>query len=709
MTYATENLKDAVPHDMLVILKPKIRITNWINFTGPEYYCDFPFGKVTGVTQDGVALTEVFSEPSLTAGTYYFDEANKQLYMVRTGLGNPATTGWQVVHFELYLATKDQYWYRDPLDNTSAQVLFHGIISESPSLSRSAADGIFGFSPIETTSISCKNDRDFWQEMSHGISFNKAEAIIYHVAGNFKIENITKLFTGLCGNLDLDDDEARIQIYDKAYSFDLEMDNGASQDTYSASTITDDNKPDPTFAGRAIRSVYGGQSGVRGVCMDYSIDSPTVTQNRKWAFQTSEYGTGGWSGSCTQNSGTQLTVSVANAIRFEYLRQRFGKLYIRVGTTGPAFITTEVTFVNTTTGECAVTLFAYTLTGTFFVSSYQNVYLLKDGVRYRLSEQSGYYSTDSALDDDTHGIIILDDIETTYSIASPINPQDDYVVADIIGAFIEPTINGSTFGYFDNPITILYHILTTRMGMLESEIDTAAFLALASSITIRVDIAIPESEFGDFPTYQEVITRILTTCFLRSYINSDGKYTINEVGLAATPDIELDENDFDQLAFSYSFDNVKGVYLYSSKIEHKIYTASGSVLYNGPYSETTDELRFEQASDYDGHEYLHEDFRRSEIQVYFRSGVTAADYAAKFAQILGERKGTVSLFIKVGGHGLELGDTVQISSSKLPGFAYDLSTQRTRSFIIESIRKQLNGVYVTLNDQKGIEDNPGSW
>jgi hypothetical protein len=56
----------------------------------------------------------------------------------------------------------------------------------------------------------------------------------------------------------------------------------------------------------------------------------------------------------------------------------------------------------------------------------------------------------------------------------------------------------------------------------------------------------------------------------------------------------------------------------------------------------------------------------------------------------------------------ELGNTIEISRDRLPGFPHVRGTDRTRALGVVSTSKALTQINIELDDQKGIEDAP-SW
>lgn len=718
MTWTAQIVKDTVAKHHLIVAKPKKRVEGFEVYSGSVYRVAFAFGKVLAAEVNGTALTEGTSV-ALAAGQFYWD--GSYLYVRKSDSSAVATANWVVAQFELYLSTKEQMFHRIPTDSTSEQVQFRGVITQAPVVDVSSGDNLFGFSPIASTSVVCAMDAEYLQELLHGTTFTQCEINIFHVAGKFAVANVQKIMSGVGGTHDHSDTNFSLNIMDRSYKLDVESSNGSYDSRFSTSTRTGDSLPDPVYQNRPIRSVYGIQKSVRGVCMDYKDESPANTDNRRWAFMTNGFGVGSFTITVTAYSTDSIfNVSVADAKKLKtYLDLGFFKVY------GHSLLR-DVNSVDTTTGE--ITL-ASGMTGVGVSSSiavipFANAYLISQGNWYKLNY--GTHFTTTNLNDDTFGMELLTTVESGYGI-SVLNPSTDYVIADMMGAQIAPTFGGNPIstavGAVANPIVVLYHILKDRVGLEESEIDGDAFIDLAAEVTDQIAMAIPLSEADDFEDWKTIIARLLTTGFLKAFYDEEGRYTIKRVGPIGAVDATLTDDDIQgELKFEYSFDDICAVRAINGPAEYYLLREKTAILGGATsgkasfYASARQYYYFWRAN---SELYLYQTGRIRDVETYFYFNQTLFDlygdgqfdYANKLAYIMGERRGRVSLYAKSGAWSLNLGDAVAIERKKLPGFAYDEDTNRTRNFIVCEIRKELNGVALVLDDQKGIEDadDAGDW
>lgn len=727
MSYSTEVVKQNVERDMLVLMRPRRRVTSWTLHSGSVYYNDFSFGYVTGVKVDGAALT-AGSSASLSAGQYYYDFDAARLY-IRKSSGTPSGTDWIISTFELYVATKEFNWHRNPLDDTTPQVLWRGLISDSPEISRSADELVLGFLPIASTSVKLSNEAEYLQEMIDESSFNLAECVVYRMAGDeLDVDNFDKLFTGVCDEPEFDDKSVSINILDKSYNLDAPIDNGSSDTLLPDTAGTDGSGVDQAYAGAAIRQLYGRWQGVRFICVDAEIDAPTTSHNRDWMAMTQEHGASHFDATITSvvsNFVKQVSTNDAQLIAEMWA---MGFSFCALGSsirqiTGVNVSTGNITIDASFVGGATLTILPFNCDaftrGIYLIRDSITFYKLAFGTQWSIAGVGGYGG---------YGVILNSGIEADFGLASNLNPQTDTVVADAAGALILPTINGSVVRSPYNPVVILYWILTEVLGLSSDEIDEATFASLAATSRCRAGLSLPDDVNGEFPTHKDVIQRLLVSDFLQAFFDQDGKFTIRRIEPMGAADLSVTDVEINDVKFDYSYKDLGSVKcqngpreLYVIRSKADIVAASSS----GPCTLNTNTLQFDQSSEYDANTYLHQNDRVRTIPTAFVEAplgfaaaitwtgkpdlLTAAEYAERMAQVLGERQLRASCFIKVGAESLDVGSVINITRTRMPGFAFDGTTEHSKDFRVIEIKKSRSGVRVVLSDQKGIEDNTGDW
>lgn len=154
------------------------RLQGWDLYSGFVYIIDFDYSpKITSITQDGVALTEQASV-SLSSGQWYFDRANRKLYLRASDDGNP-DADYISVTFTLFFSNVgislpndlstgfDVYW----------EPLLIGTSSFKSSVDNSATQ--LGLAIEGSGTISLLNDTDYWSAIYDKHRFENQDVSVY--------------------------------------------------------------------------------------------------------------------------------------------------------------------------------------------------------------------------------------------------------------------------------------------------------------------------------------------------------------------------------------------------------------------------------------------------------------------------------------------------------------------------------------------------
>lgn len=731
MSYTTENAKDNVARDMMIVLRPRYRITSWTLYSGSVYYAPWTYGYVTSLYETDTAMTSQTST-SLSATQYYYDHSAQRIYMRMTDSAAPASTDFLIVTFEMHLATKECYWHRVPTDDSTTEVFWRGILTQTPTVSRNASDIIFGFIPTSVTGLSCVNEPTYFQKIIHDLSFNTADALVYHVAGDIETANIQQIFGGYCGDYSFNDKELNVTLLDKGYRMNEKWSNGTDGRDYYQSAGSNVVQPDRIRT--TIKSCFGSDindaSQVLGVNVDFDDSSPTTSENRDWAFTTRQSAESGMDiPIVTVNTATNFTVSTTNAKKLVV-----GDFVRRTG----AGYTAQITSVNTSSGVVVFDNAPDTTGSLFRVTGAYNAKLVQSDVVYSLLYERDY--TDSSYVDILCWGIQLRTTAEANAGAATIDPNNgDYIVAEIRGQTIAPTSGGSPFYTgihpHSNPIVILYHILKDRMGFAESDIDLATFASFSTDLRLKgnfrpiVSLTSPDTIGDDFSNYGDVIALILASCFCRLFINNEGKFTLSAIEAFDSADKTISDDDLISVNYEYGYGNTGKINVFSRPIETSTAFDKGTQGAILPISEAV-KYPYDLVN-YDVNKYLHKSEFRREVNIRLAGAIDSTkttlngadeyDFSAtysenasdcwkrKFKHLVGERKSILKCQVKSGAHGLDIGSFVTVTRSRQPGFDYDESTTNSRNYVVIEITKGLGGVDMVLDDQKGVEDNTGDW
>lgn len=707
MSFSSNIQLDRQEAHVFVRVSPRIRVENWTLFSGSVYRTAFTFGPVTSVDVNNVALTEGAST-ALSAGQFYHDVDNGYLYIRKTA-GTPVSTDWVVATFELYFSTVEAIWYRTPTDNTTQQVLWRGILTRTPEVNQSSDLIAFGFFPITSSDIGCLYDRAYLQELLYASSFHRAEAEVWKLVGDLDTANIQADFSGVAGNYAATETEFSLSILDKTDVFDEKL----NCQIFDSNVFTN---LDPDFDGAPIQTIYGMVQYLKAVNVDITTNSPTTSNNRYWAFCDNIYGNANLDVTITSvNTNSQVFVATADAVKLQARMTKTGSAKIWVHS-GGAYTSnqTEISSINTSTGFIIFTSSAPSLAGwTISMPQFIDLQLVRDGaIRYDLKHGRDYQEL--TIGGTIRGILLSSSTEATLGI-TVIDPSRDKIVATkAVGYSTLSTLGGSSFGsstgnYCNQAVAILYHLLKDRLGFSESEIDTAQFTAMLTANSQEVGFAVPQSKSDDIPTYKEVITRLLTTLLVKAYFDADGALVIEQMTEAGAAVVELDDEDIMSGSFKceFSYDDLSAVDLTYAVWEAELRSPKAAIL--GGTTNTNFKLIENSAQTEtltaDAYMYLHKGTRSISVESYSN----AEPFRSRIKQLVGERKGQITLITSLKLSDAALNDAVSITRTKLPGSVFDGVTASTRTASIMEIKKQQGKIVVVLDDQKAISDNAGSW
>lgn len=694
MAYAQLIESEGIRSQFLAVLEPRRRVTTWTNPSGSIYTSTFSLGQVVSVEDDGALLTEAASA-SVSAGQFYFDPETSLLTLRLADSSDPDNS-FMVVTYEIYVGTVDIHTYRVPTDDTTREVYFEPLIRKSPQFKATLSDSLFGFLPSQSSTITLSNSTDhILEEHLRESSFNRARISIYHTLDDFSAANTKKIFNGTMGDVTYGEFDVTISVFDRIDQFSEEF----RQTGTSFFSESDFPSIDPNFIGRPIRRVYGVVDGFIPVNIDYNATSPTTSDNRDWVVQAEQ-----------SNKGTiQSTVpaSPTSTTTRTYLASANG---FRVGDTCRIDKTTDesiiVTAVNKTGShyiEHAALSSGAAASGDIVIRPFVGrIDIDQDGTRYTALYVRDYVVGDFA--ENTTGFQFLSGLESNLGMSRTLSPSD-IVSCRVYGQQASLTIgstavtNDAEAGVMANIVAVLYQLLVTYVGVPTSDINTTNFEAALSTITDAVGFAIPSKARSNFPKMKELIADLLSTGLIRLYLDSDLKWSVEAIGPLGADDytVENDEILEGSLRYRFSYKDV----LSEVNVEYGA-REIGAII--GTQDTVTTLTGQSQVG-----AYLHKQRKTQTFpSVHFKAS-EAQTLLDRLLYIFGDQRGELSITSKNRFLVLTLDGVLGLNREKLPGFSFVSGTTRSRSFKTLETARSLDQVQITLDDQKGIEDNSASW
>ncbi len=700
MSYASLLALESTNAQMLAVIKPYIIHDTWTVESGSVYVASSTYPTVISVTENGTSLTEAASSV-LSAGEWYY-EPESQLVYIRTSTSAAPSNFTIVLQFEVYFGTYDAHWHRVPTDNTTATVYYEPLIMQSPEINQGGADTVGGFLPTKASVLKLSNATHYFETLLYDVSFHKAPIDLYHWLDDsgqdeLSTSNIKKVFTGYCGSIAMTGIDVDIQVLDSTDVFLEEWRNPTGSSFFSTTTFA---SLDVNQIGKPIKYVYGMVDGLVPTNIDSVKTNPTTSDNREWVAC---HGTKASMGSVsTTVTGASSTTTRTYVVTTNGLNVGDSVKMHHIGPGHEHYVT--ITAINRTSHyfDHEAIHSAMNASDPVTRECIGNVIIVQNGQAYRAQYDRDYTVTNFS--GTTVGFTFSSSLESNLSMPATLS-ANDRVICRVYGKENDVTLSGSPLGSDDtqtncltDPGVILFDILKRILS--ESEIDLPSISALVTSRSDALGFSIPKSSSSNFPTYKDLIIDISQTCLLRIFPDNDLKWSVSEVGPLTTATEEVLEDQILQGSFRYTFD-------YNEIVSDIIVT------YNR--YELSDEAsasgeKFTQVTyQNDVATYLHRVSRQKTVNSLYFKQDDAVDLSRRLAFMLSDRVGTLFLATKNNAFGAEVGEVAEVSRPSLPGFSWVQDTQTSRDLVIVALDKSLKNVKMTLNDQKGIEDNSGDW
>lgn len=689
MAYASLTSEESINSQYLLVMSPRRVVdTAWVNVSANIYYTSFEYGYVTHCLADGDELTEAAS-PTVALNEWYFDYDTLRLYV--NVAADPS--GFQIIPtYELYFGTFDAHINREPTNSSTEVVYFEPLLTGTPSIISSTSDVVFGFQPTFTAQVSISNTTNYLAKHLYDSSFSRADFKLYHWLGELQNDNIKLVLKGYCNKYVVTNQQVNFALLDATKFFDNEWRHATGSSFYSTSEFPN---IDPNYIGRCIRQVFGVVDGFPAVNITYVIDSPTTSDNRTYSLINDETNLGTLVRSATGGIHTTTRTYVSSTQGFQIGDSVWNKtsntyFYVLAVNAGGGYID------HTTAAPAA------TNADVIERSFVGNVTIVKDGVAYNLFYGRDYIEYTDATNH-VAGFTLDTTVEATFGFAENLSPNDQ-IFARVYGHKNTTTMGGNPFGgdsirtrTLTDSTVILWSMLKDVALIPEAELDGTQFDLLEPS-EFELGFAIPETSFAGFPTTKTLITGICQSALVRLYIDSDLKWTIRNVEPQGAVAKTIADDEI--LVNSYRYD-----FNYSDLIS--------TVLVNYRQRELGPEagmgLPLVESNTNSLTENLHGVKKQKSFDTWLIVASEAQKLARRLAYILGDRSAKLDIKAKYRFFDSEIGDVITVSRDRMPGYEYVRNTLQSRNFTVVESNKSLTEIQLTLDDQKSIQDNEGTW
>ena len=696
MTYASLITDEKVTHRYLIKLSPFRRVTGFALVSGSTYSVSFTLGEVVGVSDEGSALTQAVSS-SLSAGEFYYDTDTSTLFVRLSGGGNP-NSRWVIGNYELTMATFDAHWYRVPTDNTTRTVYWDPGVIDEPKITRNLSDTLAGYVPVQSTSMRINNAEHFLEQHLIGSSFYRSTVEVWHWIGELETTNIKKILLGFTEGVSYSDSTVTFKLKDQFDLFTPEYRHLTGDQQFTVATFP---SLDTAYIGRPIRKVYGMVDGFQPVNVDYVSESPTTSDNRDWVCVNGQL--------FMDEKAPTVPASPASTTTRTYVSSASG---LNLGDTvildGASDYYREVTAVFRGVNpyiEHAATGGALTTGDTVRRGFVGHVKIIKEGVTYT-ALYGRDYTCNIAMAGTTSGFSFTTSMEANLSIGT-LTPNDR-VLARIYGPANSLTLGGPAYGT-DSAISgnmatapqLILDILKNQCGLSDSDINQSLFTAALTDSPDTLGISIPDNGTNAQPKLKDLLIKYLRSGLLRLSIDADRKFYLKAIKPYVSDDNEIDSTNIVDGSFSWDIDYTDLASLVVVEYAEQ----------EGSYSATATQQRDVKTASAtsDSASYLHRAKKTTKLETNLVDDTEAQAYADRMSFNFGSHESKVRLKARSAYFETLIGDVLTMGRVSMPGVGTDPETYQTATIVVQGTSRDIESIELTGTDQKGIQDNSGSW
>jgi len=708
----------------LIIIRPRIRLTGWESYSSggglETYRVSCPHGFVTRVWEeysnnDGFVPSASLALVLLNNSSWFYDHDTKFLYFTDFAGLDPDDNDYPGLTAEFELNLSDQAFTgpRDPKNGNSISVNWIPCIKSAPLAQSGSRQDIYGFLPVNQSSIEILNSDGWMNEFIYSATFNLATCKAYILAGDDLNDGVTfsdvkQVFTGYTNGFRVRDFTVSITCADILSFFDKQV---ALRKT--SSVIVPSLDPAANAGGNSwyYPKIYGKVVGHNPINISYNA-VPSGTDNRTWVTHDADIAFD----NSYQDDGTILQTvdsAAANSATVTFLTSTPLMMVgdgVKIQRGGVDKYAT-VTFVNTGLNSISHS----SITGTAAPGdTVTRPFVARVTIKNAAGDTSDFlpYTDYSLYVDNTlnlRGFTLGASVES-FMAGAPFDPASWEIYATVYGkktpdVYLDSTDVGAVSPYggiVAGAASIIYRLLADA-GFSRSEISEELF-QIADDDELSVGFSIPTTLTETTPpTYKSVISAILNSNIYKLYISEDStgtKIGISEVAPFATSgDYNAGELNHSGLSFEHEYDQI-----YSSVSVS--YARNKNPVQGDPFNA---EYYYESAES-ESAKSLHFVSKSLDHASLLYAQAEAQTLVRRLAFILGDRRGYWSTRLELPYvDKTNLGASYKLTRQFMPGAVYTENTYRDQTLAVIEVNKSSNGVNITFEDQKGVQDNAADW
>lgn len=738
MSYIDQISNPRVEKHIIMVIRPRMRVTGWEHVSGLIFRAPFTHGYVTGVTKDyNLSGTDEETDAvnggdaTPAYGEFWYDNDNGYIYAynlipltVGDANSNPDLKAYPglTVEFEIYVSDQAFTGPRDPQNANSQVVNWRPALKSSPLAQLGSRDTLFGFLPMTSSQIQLLNSDGWMNEFIYSASFNSCLVRAFLVASSDLSDaviysDVKEIFKGYTTSARVSGFNVEIGCADFIRFFDKEIPLRRFSDI---SGYTLDPAAIETGKQWFIRRVFGVHKSFHPVNADYNAIA-TTSNNRKWITHERDFAIDGVT---AHDDGDLLynVFAIGNTNTRTYLietpKMRVGdSVIINVSGVDKYVFVNAVNQFSKYFDHSAIsgggsaglldTVTRYFIGGVSLKDPDGNIYTLRAGADFtRIVDNT----------QNVRGFIIANNVESTF-LNTPFDPATWEISCVLYGkksldqydsdsTDVGSVVNGG--GVAGAGVSALYRLIV-EAGFDQSEIYDGAFQNIQAD-SYSIGLAIPSSrDAADTPRYRDTITKILSSNLYKIGIADDGSNLVVGVTtvepFVSAGDYSASELNHSGLEFEQDY---SGVYS-DFRVKYSNFEVPSIRPINDDGSQNNNNFAIKTAVS-DAASRLHKISKTYELETILVEPSEAQELADHLSFTLGERRGFWSFAFELPySNRTNQGATYRVSRQFMPGFEYAEGTQREQQLIIAEVNKNDRGVKITFEDQKGVQDNALDW
>ena len=188
------------------------------------------------------------------------------------------------IRYRQYFSTDIARTYKEPLNASSEVIEWSSSIQTVPTITRDISDNPTGFYPAALSRIEIAAP-DENVDFVYATNYKNASFELYHFIGELSdVANGKLISSGIVQNHSYNVELLALELADRFIQFQDRVETPTPNQTYKGINDSASYSVRDEEQGYNMRRIYGIVNGVDAVNVDYNAETPSKTNNRKWAL-----------------------------------------------------------------------------------------------------------------------------------------------------------------------------------------------------------------------------------------------------------------------------------------------------------------------------------------------------------------------------------------------------------------------------------------